>query len=150
MVGSWRRKSHRLSPKSRESGVVTVEFIFLLPILLLILVGIVEFGHLFAVRHTLTNASREGARAAVVYVGDTLTGTARSNFAKDAAKAAVDKYMADTKFTGTYAVSDTAGTTSGDPVTVTVTAPGSLLLLDSFVPSLKNVSVSAETTMRME
>ena len=44
-----------------------MEFVILFPLFMLILVGIVEFGHLFYVRHTLTNASREGARAAVVY-----------------------------------------------------------------------------------
>jgi Flp pilus assembly protein TadG len=49
--------------------VVALEFVILFPLFLLIIAGIVEFGHLFYVRHTLTNASREGARA-VVYTTD--------------------------------------------------------------------------------
>lgn len=142
------RKPHELLPIGRESGVVAVEFIILFPLLLLILVGIVEFGHLFSVRHTLTNASREGARAAVVYYGT--NGTARQTWATSQAQAAVNKYMQDTKFAGTWHVSETVGTTTGNLVTVTVTAPGSLLLLDNFVTALKNVTVTAETTMRME
>ncbi|MCL4500302.1 MAG: pilus assembly protein [Deltaproteobacteria bacterium] len=148
---SWNcPKPHKLSPRDRESGVVAVEFIFLLPILLLIVVGIIEFGHLFAVRHTLTNASREGARAAVVY-NDMVGTPARITFADTQAKAAVNKYLQDTQFAGAWTVTDTvAGSNSGDLVKVTVTAPGSLLLLDTFIPALKNVTVSAETTMRME
>ena len=51
--------------------MVAVEFVILFPLFLLIIVGIVEFGHLFYVRHTLTNASREGARAAVVLLCST-------------------------------------------------------------------------------
>ena len=58
----------------RQDGVVAVEFVILFPLFLLIIAGIVEFGHLFYVRHTLTNASREGARAAVVYTTDRPTG----------------------------------------------------------------------------
>jgi Flp pilus assembly protein TadG len=143
------RKPHELSPIGRESGVMAVEFIFLLPVLLLIIVGIVEFGHLFSVRHTLTNASREGARAAVVYNG-LPDGSAKQNWAEAAATAAVTQYMADTKFAGTWNKTITAGTKSGETVKVTVTAPGSLLLLDTFIPALNNVTVAAETTMKME
>jgi Flp pilus assembly protein TadG len=130
----------------REDGVVAVEFVILFPLFMLILAGIVEFGHLFYVRHTLTNASREGARAAVIYQ----VVPTRSTNAQDTAKITVDKYLADTKFTSTYTVVTTAGSTSGDLVTVTVTAPGSLLVLDALIPALKAFSVSAETTMKME
>ena len=68
-----------------------MEFVILFPLFLLIIVGIVEFGHLFYVRHTLTNASREGARAAVVYYySDRPTGKLGQ---KMTAKDAVDKYL---------------------------------------------------------
>jgi Flp pilus assembly protein TadG len=131
----------------KEEGVVALEFVILFPLFMLILAGIVEFGHMFYVRHTLTNASREGARAAVIYhvTAD------RAAWAAATAKSTVDKYLADTKFAGpTPSVVTTAGTTSGSLVTVTVTAPNSLLVLDSLVPALKDISVTAETTMKME
>ena len=136
---------------AREDGVVAVEFVILFPIFMLILVGIVEFGHLFNVRHTLTNASREGARAAVVYT----TATDRKKWAEDTAKAAVDKYLADTKFGGPYTVTPVAGTATGNLVTVTVTSDSGLLLLDKVSGKVgdafsKIKTVSAETTMRME
>ena len=66
------------------------------------------------------------------------------------AKSTVDKYLADTKFAGTYSVDPVAGSASGNLVTVTVTAPSSLLVLDVLVPAIKDLSVSAETTMKME
>lgn len=44
-----------------------VEMVFVLPVLLLMLFGIVEFGVLFGQWQTLTNAAREGAREAVVF-----------------------------------------------------------------------------------
>ncbi len=144
MRWSYRKKAGTFS--AAEDGVVAVEFVILFPLFMLILAGIVEFGHLFYVRHTLTNASREGARAAVIYY---VTGD-RSTWAKDTAKSTVDKYLADTKFTGTYNVATTAGSSSGGLVTVTVTAPGNLLVLDKLIPALKNLSVAAETTMKME
>jgi Flp pilus assembly protein TadG len=53
-------------PKS-ESGQVLVEFALILPVLLLILAGIAEFGILFYNKQVLNNASREGARAGIVY-----------------------------------------------------------------------------------
>jgi hypothetical protein len=61
------RKERILTALPREEGTVSVEAVILLPLLVLIVLGILEFGHLWHVRHTLTIASREGARAAVVY-----------------------------------------------------------------------------------
>ena len=43
-----------------------VEFAILLPVLLLVIAGIVDFGRAFFTEVALTNAAREGARAAVV------------------------------------------------------------------------------------
>jgi Flp pilus assembly protein TadG len=140
----YRRKAGTFS--AAEDGVVAVEFVILFPLFMLIVAGIVEFGHLFYVRHTLTNASREGARAAVIYQKS----EDRATWAQATAKSIVDKYLADTKFAGTYNVATTAGSTSGSLVTVTITAPGSLLVLDTLIPALKNLSVTAETTMKME
>lgn len=50
----------------KEEGQGLVEFALVLPILLLFLLGIVEFGWLFNARISLTSAAREGARVAAV------------------------------------------------------------------------------------
>jgi Flp pilus assembly protein TadG len=49
-----------------ESGSQLVEFALVLPMLLLVVLGIAEFGILFQRYEVLTNAAREGARIAVL------------------------------------------------------------------------------------
>jgi Flp pilus assembly protein TadG len=49
-----------------ERGVAAVEFALLLPVLVLLLFGIIEFGLLLYDQQLITNASREGARAGIV------------------------------------------------------------------------------------
>jgi hypothetical protein len=53
-------------------GATVVEFAMVLPLFLLLLFGIIEFGRYFFVQHTLQFATREGTRLALV--GGTLTG----------------------------------------------------------------------------
>lgn len=49
-----------------ESGQSLVEFALVVPILLVFILGILEFGWLLNAKITLTSAAREGIRAAVV------------------------------------------------------------------------------------
>ena len=46
-----------------DRGAVAVEFALLLPILVVIILGIIEFGLVYNTQITITNAAREGARA---------------------------------------------------------------------------------------
>ena len=46
-----------------ERGASAVEFGLIVPILLILVLGIIEFGHAFQVQGTLSSAAREGARA---------------------------------------------------------------------------------------
>jgi hypothetical protein len=62
---------HRLLAFHRaDEGQNLVEFALLLPILMYILMGIMQFGLIFAVYLTLNNAVREGARWGSIYVYD--------------------------------------------------------------------------------
>jgi Flp pilus assembly protein TadG len=47
---------------SADRGATVVEFALLLPVLLLILLGIVDFGRILNAQVTLSQAAREGAR----------------------------------------------------------------------------------------
>ena len=49
-----------------EKGAELVEFALTFPLLLLVMVGIMDFGLLFQRYEVLTNAAREGARVAVL------------------------------------------------------------------------------------
>jgi len=69
--GGRRRPGRRRAARgSAVRGQALVEFVaVLLPVLLLV-VGIIQFGLLFATNVTLTNAAREGARAGTIYLYD--------------------------------------------------------------------------------
>lgn len=54
----------RASRQDRDRGQAIVEFILVVPILLLLLFGMIEFGAAWRTQHVLTHASREGARYA--------------------------------------------------------------------------------------
>lgn len=53
-----------------EAGQALVEFALVLPVLLLLIAGIIEFGRAFHIQQVVTDASREGARTAVVQDGN--------------------------------------------------------------------------------
>jgi Flp pilus assembly protein TadG len=59
-----------LNSKLKERGAVAVEMAIVLPLLLLILLGIIEFGRVLNVQVSLTQAAREGARYAAVHYDD--------------------------------------------------------------------------------
>lgn len=56
--------------RRKERGQELVEFALILPLLLLLLVGIFEFGYVVFVQNTLSNAVREGARYGAVKSDD--------------------------------------------------------------------------------
>jgi len=52
---------------ANQKGAVAVEFAMLAPLLLLIIGGIIDFGHAYYIKQVVTNASREGARYGVTF-----------------------------------------------------------------------------------
>ena len=58
---------------SAERGAAAVEFALIVPILLLLIFGIVEFSRLYNVQLSLSNAAREGARTMAIENDLTLT-----------------------------------------------------------------------------
>lgn len=52
--------------EKKESGQTLVELALVLPVLLILIFGVIEFGRIFHATHVITSAAREGARAAAV------------------------------------------------------------------------------------
>ena len=52
-----------------EQGAVAVEFAIILPVLMLLAFGIVDFGHYWYMSHVMSDASREGARYGTRFTG---------------------------------------------------------------------------------
>lgn len=121
-----------------EKGQSLVEFALVVPILLLLVLGIMEFGRAYSANLTLQNATREGARLAV-------TG------ATDAQITQRVKDSAPTLDVSRLNVSVTpASRRQGDNVMVTVTYDFNYLtpLIQNLVGSLR--TFTQQVTMRME
>jgi len=52
-----------------ENGAIAVEFALILPIVMLLVFGILDFGHYWYIGHMMSDASREGARYGTRFTG---------------------------------------------------------------------------------
>jgi Flp pilus assembly protein TadG len=100
-----------------ERGASAVEFAFLVPVLLLLVLGIAEFGHAFQVQGTLSAAAREGARVMALQNDP----AAARRAVRDAAPT-LDPAVADAQIAVTPAACPPTGTTTTN-VRVTVDYP---------------------------
>ena len=96
--------------RSNERGAVAVEFALLAPVLVLLLLGIMEFGRAYNVQVSLSSAAREGVRVMAITNNPTGARTAVKN-----AAVAVQPALTDSNITVTPNVC-----TSGTQVTVKV------------------------------
>ena len=136
-----------------QDGVALVEFAIILPLLLLITFGIIEFGFLMYNQQMITNASREGARAGIVAIEPRLppTGT-------DSIDSAVQKYCLNNLVTfGTYTPPTTTvtGYSASAPfrsdLVVKVTYKYTFLVLPNFISGLNNFkNLESTSVMRYE
>ena len=139
---AFSKAASRIRRLSRRSGVAAVEFAIVAPVFFVLVFGMIEFGRMVMVQQILTNASREGARRAVLDAATT-----------DNVTTVVNDYLTSAAINGAT-VSVTPGPPSsaafGDPVTVNVSVPFSSV---SWMPSpwfLSSTTLSATTVMRRE
>lgn len=125
-----------------------VETVIVLPVLLLILFSIVEFGVLFGRWQTLSNAAREGARTAVVF----RTGCNASSVESDVRDTVKNyaKSLGISLADGDIAVSGACGD-SGTKSTVTVTFTHQFKVVAGLAPGLSpTLDLVASSIMRNE
>lgn len=67
--------------KTKERGAVAVEFALLAPVLVMLLLGITEFGRAYNVQISLSSAAREGVRVMAIGNNQTAARTAAKNAA---------------------------------------------------------------------
>lgn len=104
-------KLRRVCRKHRKAAAA-VEFAVVAPVLFLLIFGMIEFGRMVMVQQVLTNASREGARIAV------LDGATASDVTT-----AVQNYLAGASVSGatvTVTPNPPSSAGYGEPVTVSV------------------------------
>ncbi|HOG89211.1 MAG TPA: TadE/TadG family type IV pilus assembly protein [Smithella sp.] len=132
--------------KLNERGVSAVEFALILPVLVLILFGIVEFGLILYNQQVITNASREGARAGILFASTRPT--------EQEIKDVVANYTSDHLVTFQNGTSSNPTvptgpcTAFGSNLTVTVTYQYTFLMLDNL--GFTGPNLTASTTMRCE
>lgn len=124
----------------RSRGQAMVEFTLILPLLLLLILGIYQFGQTYADYIQVTNAARDGGRKALVSRSDTSGVSDVVTTAKNATWWLDKNQMA-------VSVSPGQPWTTGQNVTVTVTYPYSINLLGFVVAS---GTLKSTTTVRME
>src|SRR5512139_3857495 len=137
----------KVNPRG-EAGASAVEFAIILPILVLLIFGIIEFSVALYDKAMITNASREGAGAGIVYRVPSVTDGKITNV--------VNSYLGSSLIT--FGAPVTANTTvtrigynPGDELKVTVNYNYTFLIIPSFVTSLSGgINMAAETVMRME
>ncbi|MBI1824906.1 MAG: pilus assembly protein [Planctomycetes bacterium] len=123
----------------RKRGAAVVEFAVVLPLLLTILFGIIEYGWVFMCRQTLQTAAREGCRIAVLQ-----TETAPYSDVSDR----VQSVMAPTGLA--YSLSMTHATTANPIESVTVTVPYSKISLMGGFFGPHNYDIGGTCSMRKE
>jgi len=130
--------------RSSERGQSLIEFALVLPLIILLVGGVFEFGLLFMTNHLVQNASREGARLAVVL----------PNLIDDDPRVidTVDELIPDsgifTIFAGGITNNGISDCDTNDQVTVTVTGTYSFGILQ--IIGLSDVVLNVPTTMRYE
>jgi Flp pilus assembly protein TadG len=135
-----KRRTH-----GHDAGSELVELAIVMPILVLLLLGIVDFAFLFQRWEVVTNATREGARLASL-------GTANQPGGYDTAdiSARVQSFLDAGGLNSSptvgvdWTTTDTVGTVVVNTVTVSVTYPSAFI----FMPGTINLNSASE--MRLE
>jgi hypothetical protein len=143
--------------KSRsDRGQAIIEFALVLPILIILILGIMDFGIVLYDKAVITNASREGARAGIRFLTNSgvyapLDEPAIQNVVHDYWQPRLIAFDGNTPTT-TAPRTGTSPEYGGDGyVAVTVTYTHTLMAIPSFLGMLDNkITMNAETIMRLE
>lgn len=117
--------------KLNEQGVVAAEFALLLPVFLLLLFGIIEFGMMMYGREIVTNAAREGARAGIVQGPPKRTSSEITTIANN--------YLTGTGINQADVTFTPTGVGLSNPNTLTVTAQYSYNFLIPYIPNVVGI-----------
>ena len=131
-----------------ERGAELIEFALVLPLLLLLIAGVVDFGMMFQSYEVVTNAAREGARVGVL-----------PGYNVPDVQARVDAYLAASGLSGARTTTVTnvpvatgAGTFTARSVTVAYTYSFAVLGIAAplFGGNFGNIQLNAISVMRTE
>jgi len=125
--------------KLNERGAAAAEFALLLPVLLTLLFGTIEFGMIMYGREVVTNASREGARAGIVLVTPKPTA--------GEIEAIATTYLTGTGIRPADVTVTVAGAGGARPASLTVTATYRYPWLIPYIPTVLGLPSPLPITM---
>jgi len=141
-----------------EHGGIAVEFAIIFPILMLLVFGVIDFGHAWYMKQIVSNASREGARYGTRSTGSTAAANALnpsiSNYilntsAENGDKGGLGLYnqlQGDNPTVPTPTGPGYTDSTSGNALYVKVTATKTWWVVNKFVPGMEPTSTISSTT----
>jgi Flp pilus assembly protein TadG len=132
--------------RTRERGAALVEFAILMPLLLLLILGIIEFGWLFGQFNDVRHGAREGARFAAVNGGTNAEIHQRVCSSMDGLSAGIDTL---TVQLNPDADGD-ADTSIGEPASISVTATVGSLTSAPFVTMFLPAELNSSIEFRLE
>ena len=122
-----------------EKGQAMVEFALCLPILLILVCGIIDFGWIYYNQISINNAAREGARYAAVY------------YTQDSDWESTAEEIMKSSMVGIASAETTVTDPGHSQITATVTAEAKVLTgFTSTILGKNSVTLYAECTMRVE
>jgi len=135
------------SNRTRKAGTSIVEMTIVLPLLLLLVFAIGDFGIAYTRWVSLTNAAREGAREGVVFRSPCNKGAVENLI-----RATVSDFADSSGLDGATINTDIVGACDpvGTQLTVTATAPYNYLALSALAGLAPTINLSARTVMRNE
>lgn len=145
-----------------ERGGVAVEFAIVFPILMLLVFGIVDFGHAWYMRHMMSDASREGARYATRYKTDASDHRILpKNFIPSVSNYVLNTWGLTNSLpcdasptvtpSGPGATESNPTNLAGEDFTVTITATKTWFVLGSLIPGFgSSKTLTVATTMTCE
>jgi Flp pilus assembly protein TadG len=135
----------------RRPGNTLIEAVFVVPVLIGLAMGMVEFGQYFLAKQTLQAAARDGARTAVITSATHTQAQAAVTTTASAAGYSSSAYTVTfTDPTSNTTISNIATVTRGNPIKVTVTAPFSALAGRPLLIIPSDKQIVASTTMVKE
>jgi Flp pilus assembly protein TadG len=129
-----------------EKGQAMVEFAIVLPLLILLVCGIIEFGWLFMNQSLLNNANRETTRYMTMNYDSTATYSTNQTEALNEMKAVLGtSVLSGSSLTLSYTIDTTTNS-------ITITASYPLQTLTPVMPFATNgkITIDSKTTMRIE
>src|SRR5690242_1762346 len=116
------RQPSSINRRRRQRASQLIELMFAIVVLLFLMLGMIEFGYYFFVKHSMQGAAREGCRAAIVPSATSSGVTTAVAASLNAAGLNTSSTSLDTRYTLSILPSNWTGMTSGGSITVEIDA----------------------------